>query len=104
MAVIGTLDQVLPFKAMGAELYITDDVKAASEAVVRFAEEKYIIILISDDLIKGMDDVLDRFSSSPTPAITAIPGRSGTSSFYNKKMNFMIKKSIGIDIFETGEN
>lgn len=88
----------MPFKAIGADLYITDDVKAASEAVIRFAVKKYIIILISDDLIKGMDDVLDRFSSSPLPAITAIPGKSGDSFFYNKKMNFMIKKFMGIDI------
>ena len=104
IAVIGSREQVLPFLAMGASVYITDDKEDARGALIKFAEEKRPIILVSDELLRDMEDILDMFSLSSTPCITAIPGRSGRSSFYNDRINHIIKKAIGIDIKGLGEN
>jgi len=98
IAVIGPGEMVLPFMAIGAEVFITDNCEEAGEAIHRFAGEQCHVILVSDDLLAGLEDIVSRFSEKSVPAITAIPGRSGRSSFSRERLNSMVRKAIGIDI------
>jgi V/A-type H+-transporting ATPase subunit F len=98
IAVVGAREQVLPYLAIGATVFITDDREAAKKAVIEFAEKMHPVILVSDDLIREMEDILNRFSSSPIPSITAIPGKFGGPSFSDERMKSIVKKAIGLDI------
>lgn len=98
IAVVGVREEVLPFIAMGATVFITRDPDAARKAVLDFSEKGHPVILVSDDLIRDMGDILDRFSSSPIPAITSIPGKPGVTSFTDERMTNMIKQAIGLNL------
>ncbi|MCP4129496.1 MAG: hypothetical protein GY754_00630 [bacterium] len=98
IAAVGHREAVLPFIAVGAQVTITDNIEEAREAVEKYAGDGYPIIMVSDDMAAEMVDILDRYLASPTPCITAIPGKTGHSSFSNERINFLIKKAIGIDI------
>ena len=97
MAVIGYAEDVLPFTCTGADVYIIQNVKEASEALQRSIEDNFKIIFISDDIIGEMEDVFDKYSSDPMPIISALPGRGGESFFFNRRLNANIKNAIGID-------
>lgn len=97
MAVIGFAEDVLPFTCTGADVYITQNVYEASEALHRIIDENFKIIFISDDLLKEMGDILDKYSSDPVPIISALPGSDGESSFFNRRLKVNVKNAIGID-------
>ncbi len=98
IAVVGGREEALPFLAIGADVFITQDMDAARKAVLDFADKGHPIILVSDDLIRDMGDILEQFSSSPIPSITSIPGRPGRASFTDKRIKNMIKQAIGLDL------
>ena len=98
IAVVGGREEVLPFLAIGAAVFITRDTDAARKAVLDFADKRHPIILVSDDLIRDMVDILEQFSSSPIPSITSIPGRPGRASFTDERIKNMIKQAIGLDL------
>ena len=98
LAVIGSREDVLPFRAIGAEAVITDDVDEAIAAIRRFAREGYPVIFIGDTLMGRTAPVLVEFSSSPIPCITAIPREDGTSPFSDNRINSLVKQAIGIDM------
>ncbi len=98
VAVIGRSEETLPFLAIGAEVFVTDNYTEAGEAVLRFAKSSYPVIMISDDLMVGIKHIIDRYSASPLPSITAIPGKSGKSTISKERLNAQVKKAIGIDI------
>jgi vacuolar-type H+-ATPase subunit F/Vma7 len=103
IAVVGGREEALPFLAIGAAVFITQDTDAARDAVLHFAEKRHPIILVSDDLIRDMGDILERFSSSPIPSITSIPGKPGRTSFYDERIKNMIKQAIGLDFSVQGK-
>jgi V/A-type H+/Na+-transporting ATPase subunit F len=98
MAVLGDKDDVLPFMAIGAEIFLSTNIDEIKNAIIEFAEKGYAIILVSDDYLKEMPEIIEQFALSPMPSITSIPGRNGKSSFANERLNNVIKKAIGIDI------
>ncbi len=98
VAVIGSRAEVLPFVAIGADVYVTEDIGEAKKAVVNFAEKNYPVIMITDDLIIQMAEFIESYSSFPVPSITAIPGKSGTSAFSRERLSNKVKRAIGIDL------
>jgi V/A-type H+-transporting ATPase subunit F len=98
LAVIGDKEDVLPYIAIGGDVYITTDIAEARKALVSFVENENPVILVSDELMSQMDDLIEKYSSSFSFVIMAIPGRSGRSSFSEEKLRQRIKKAIGIDL------
>ncbi len=97
LAVIGNTNQVLPFRAIGAdtrEVDNDDDARAALEEMV----ENYVIIIISDDFWKGCGDVISRYSGKAVPAIISMPGEDGTTGSFSGMLNSLVRRAIGIDI------
>jgi len=98
IAVVGDRERALPFLAAGAKVVITDDIDEARGAVSSFAENGYPVILVSDALIRGMPDLLDRYASSPVPCITVIPGEETEAGFSTARLNSVVEQAIGITI------
>ena len=98
IAVVGGREEVLPFLAIGAAVCIPKDRDAARKAVTDFAEKKHPVILVSDTLIREMEDILEMFSASTIPVITAIPGKPGEESYTDMRTTNMIRTAIGLDL------
>jgi vacuolar-type H+-ATPase subunit F/Vma7 len=98
IAVIGAKEDVLPFMSLGGDVFITSIADQARDALASCAENGYALILISDDLTPYLDDLIEKYASSPLPCITAIPGISGRALFSEKKIRSRIRKAVGIDI------
>lgn len=102
IAVVGGREEALPFLAIGAAVFIPKDRDAARKAVMDFADRKHPVILVSDALIREMEDILEKFSLSPIPIITAIPGKPGEESYTDQRTKNMVKAAIGLDLSVLG--
>ena len=102
IAVIGGRQDVLPFIALGARACVTEDPEEARRALVDFSKEGLPVILISDDLLRNVNDTADMISKSSGAAVTALPGKRGRSIFSRMRIQEQIRKAIGINIEELG--
>ncbi len=98
MAVIGHRDDVLPFRALGARVFITGSVEEARKIARKCAGDGFPVILVSDDLLAGMEDIIEEYSSMTLPSITALPGPGGEARFSHERLSGLVKKAIGLDI------
>ncbi|MBN1496031.1 MAG: hypothetical protein JXA07_04625 [Spirochaetes bacterium] len=97
LAVVGHRDDVIPFGALGARVIIAGEIEAARRAVRDCADKGVPVILVSDDLLKEMEDIIDRYASSTLPAISALPGPGGDTPVSGERLKRLVKKAIGLD-------
>jgi vacuolar-type H+-ATPase subunit F/Vma7 len=102
IAVVGYREAVIPFLAIGADVFITESIEEARTAIDNYAKEGCPVIFVPDDLLKEMPDIYERYSTLAKPSITSIPGKDGTITFTQDKINLLIKKAIGIDLVAIG--
>ncbi len=100
IASIGELDVILPFKAIGADIYPVTTPDEAREVLRELLRKDVGIILIPDDLVPKISDFLAEIRKEPLPCILPIPGSKGSSGFALKEMRELIKKAVGVDIMK----
>ena len=102
IAVIGGLDTVLGFKALGLEAH---PVLGADEArgVLRHlvsddSPDDYAIIYLEETLAHELAADIDRYKDCVKPAIILIPGRDGSTGQSMAALHEAVKRAIGADI------
>jgi V/A-type H+-transporting ATPase subunit F len=78
IAVMGDMDSVLGFKALGLEVCPVDTPEAGREALHKMAKENYAIIYMTEQLAVQMQPEIARYKDALTPAIILIPGKEGS--------------------------
>ena len=100
IAVIGGIETVMGFKALGLETYPAAD--AAQEGnilrtLTREGEE-YAIIYIEENLAAQLAAEIDKFKDSPAPAIILIPGREGSLGLGQSALKAAVERAVGTNI------
>lgn len=101
IAVVGTPDTILPFKAIGADGYEALDAGKALEqlrTVVRNSSYGIIYLeeLFADELSVELEELGATYRGV---SITAIAGAKGSSGKSMERIRAHVKRAIGIDIF-----
>ncbi len=100
IAVIGSHETVLGFKAVGLEAFpvaTADEAKLELRRLTRSGEE-YAIIYIEEDFYIEMTDEINKFKDVPTPAIILIPGRDGSKGYGQNALHEAVERAVGSDI------
>ena len=113
IATIGEKDIILPFKAIGAEVFPVSNPEQAREVLNKLLKEDFGIILVPDDLLPHIKDFLSQIEGTPLPCILPIPdskmyGPKGSrdtpwrvpTKFGVNKMRELVKKAVGVDIMK----
>lgn len=97
IGVVGDLDSIIGFKTLGIDVYPAagDDV---SRVLNRLAADKYAIIFVTEQAAEAAAETIDRYKTSPFPAIIPIPGNRGTTGFGMQNIHANVEKAIGADI------
>ena len=98
IAVVGSRDTVLAFKALGLAVHPVDSAEEASQAVYRLAKDGTAVIFITEEYAAQIDETISRYKSSALPAIIPIPGASGATGEGMKRVRANVEKAIGADI------
>ena len=97
IAVLGSRDTVMGFKALGLEVF---PVENADEARAEFkklthSREEYAIIYIEENRELELQHELDRLKDLPTPAVILIPGKSGSLGLGQMALNAAVERAVG---------
>ena len=75
IAVMGDMDSVLGFKALGLDVCPVSTPEEGREALHRMAKENYAIIYMTEQLAAQLPAEIARYKDALTPAIILIPGK-----------------------------
>lgn len=101
---VGELDVILPFKAIGAEIYPVVGADDARSVIEKLLKEGVStpgdvgIILIPDDLVPHIRELLNEIRGKSLPCILSIPGSKGSAGFGLHELRELIKTAVGVDI------
>lgn len=98
MAVVGNRDVVLAFKLLGFEVFPATKGDEARQLLHQLAEEKFGVILITENIAKEIPDTIRHFDTLPTPAVILIPTHKGSEGIGKAKVNANVEKAIGQNI------
>lgn len=100
IAVIGGRETVMGFKALGLATFpVADGAEAGKtlKSITREGED-YAIIYIEENFAVQIQNEIDKFKDSPSPAIILIPGREGSSGMGLNALRAAVERAVGTNI------
>ncbi|MBN1151244.1 V-type ATP synthase subunit F [candidate division WOR-3 bacterium] len=98
MAIIGREDQILPFSAIGIEIFPVEKAEQANKLLLSLAEKKYALVMITEDFALDVLSTRMKFASEAIPAIIAVPGSEGVTGSTLHQLRETLKHAVGADI------
>lgn len=98
IAVMGDMDSVLGFKALGLEVCPVSTAEEGREALHRMAKENYAIIYMTEQLASQLPHEIARYQDALTPAIILIPGKEGPLGIGMANVKTAVERAVGADI------
>ena len=97
IGVVGDSDSIIGFKALGIDVFpATGD--EVSKTIFQRANGGYAIIFVTEQAAEAAAEMIDRYKTSPFPAIIPIPGNRGTTGLGMRNIRANVEKAIGADI------
>ena len=97
IAVVGNKDIILAFKAIGMDVFSVDT-PLEGEKIIKDISKEYAVIFLTEDIAKGMEEVLMKYKAKPYPAIIPIPSHEGSTGFGLLGIKKDVEKAVGTDI------
>ncbi|MGI5936705.1 MAG: V-type ATP synthase subunit F [Oscillospiraceae bacterium] len=100
IAVIGSRETVLGFKALGLEVFPVEgpeDAKSTFRQLTK-AGDSYAIIYVEENLAKVLGSEIDKYKDVPSPAVILIPGREGSLGYAQAALKAAVERAVGSDI------
>ena len=98
IGIIGDRDSVLPFRALGIDVYETSGGAAAKKLVNKLAKDGYGVIYITEHVACDILETIDRYTKEITPTIVLIPSNQGSLGIGKNRIKENIQKAIGMNI------
>ncbi|MBN1494924.1 V-type ATP synthase subunit F [Candidatus Peregrinibacteria bacterium] len=111
IAMVGSKDQILGFKALGLKTITANSAEEAREALFRLngetvnlnneSRKKYAIIFMTEELAMQISkEDYKKLTKEALPAIIPVPGIKGTTGFGLSRIKKMVEQAVGSDIFK----
>ena len=74
VAVLGDSDFVMPFSALGMDTFpVTQDPEQITESAQKILEQRYVLVVIPENIARIADQVFSIRKNSPTPCVVVVP-------------------------------
>jgi V/A-type H+-transporting ATPase subunit F len=103
VAVLGDRDSILCFRAVGVDVFPTDDPAEAVKIFDRLVREEYAVIFITEPLAVGLEEQIREVAYRPLPSVVLIPDSTGTLGHGSRHIREVVRKAVGADILAQGE-
>ena len=102
IAVIGSSQTVVGFKALGLETYPVNNGQEAEKKLKTLTRdsEDYAIIYIEENFAESVAGEIEKYKDRPSPAIILIPGREGSTGRGLSALNAAVEKAVGTNILD----
>lgn len=99
LAIIGDLNNVYAFKAIGVETHEANDAVSAKKQLNSLVKSgDYAIIFIAEDLAEELSNELEELKNLTFPCVLPLPVSGESSGYGMKSIRKDVEKAIGADI------
>lgn len=98
IAVLGDIDSIYGFGALGFDTFPFTEPADAAKKLRELADKGYGIIYITESLADRLDEVIDSYREAILPAIILIPGISGNTGKGILSVKKSVEQAVGSDI------
>lgn len=98
IGIIGDRESVLGFKALGLEVFPTEDPLQAKTTLHNLAKDEYAVIYITEQLAVQMENEINNYKDVPVPAIILFPGKGGNLGLGMAAVHKSVERAVGANI------
>ncbi len=98
IAILGSPNAILGFKALGVKTFPVLTVEDAKKSIEEVKNNNYGIFLITEDWGQKLKKELKELIQQTLPAVTFIPSQHGSIGFADKNLKEIIERAVGSDI------
>lgn len=98
VAVIGDVDSVLAFKALGLDVFTPYEKDDIQQTLDRLAREDYGILYITEQLAVQIPETIQRYTTKMIPAVILIPSNQGSLHIGLDRINEQVERAVGSNI------
>ncbi len=99
LAIIGSGDAVLGFKAVGIDAIAVKTKEEAQNKVKEvYDSENYATLFITEDWADQIEELLDSLPPKALPAIVAVPSQAGSTGAGLANLKKIVEQAVGSDI------
>ncbi len=102
IAVIGTPDTVVGFKALGLDAFPAREPEEARRTLRELTRaesaDEYAIIYIEEGLAVSLTAEIEKYKDRPSPAVILIPGREGSLGLGRSALTSAVERAVGANI------
>lgn len=98
IAIMGDKGSVLGFKAVGFEVFETENPVESTKILDQLAKGDYGIVFVTEQVYSTISDYIDTFKDMQTPAIIPIPGKDGSMGIGMSNLSKNVERAVGADI------
>lgn len=98
IGVIGDKDSILPFKALGIDVFPVIGPEEARKTLDTLAKSKYGIVFITEQTAQLIPESIERYNREPVPAVILIPSNQGSLHIGLNRINENVEKAVGSNI------
>ncbi|MBQ3213480.1 MAG: V-type ATP synthase subunit F [Clostridia bacterium] len=102
IAVIGSKDSILVFKAVGCDIFGVSNAEKTRIALNK-AISQYKIILITDDYAKYVEDIIADTQTTAYPVVLVIPSGNKRSDYALNKISEDVERALGVNILKNNK-
>lgn len=98
VGVIGDKDSVLGFRALGLSVFTPEEDIEIRKTIETMVKDEYGVIFITEEYAKRVEETIDRYDNSVTPAIILIPSNKGSLNIGKDRIITNVEKALGSNI------
>ena len=103
IGVLGDNENIMGYRALGFDVVSCDTKEEAAAGLIKLAQDCAIIFVI-EDIAQFIQEEINEYAESATPAVILIPGSRGSLGIGMKALNQQVEKAIGSNILEGKDN
>lgn len=98
IAAIGDRESIYGFSCVGIEAFTVYSAEKGRQTLIDLAKQDYGIIFITEAIALKCEDIIEKYSKSPMPAIVLIPGVTGNTGKGMDSVISSIVRAVGSEI------
>ncbi len=96
VAVIGSEEVVVPFRALGVDVFPLTNIGGARAKVEALVSQGYQLIFFTDELARELQPLIERFRATARPCLVALPFTAAESGA--DRVRDAVRRACGVDI------
>ncbi|USN53203.1 MAG: V-type ATP synthase subunit F [Candidatus Nomurabacteria bacterium] len=98
IAILGSPNAIGGFKALGVRAWPVATAEQGREVLQQIAASECAILLITEDWADQLRPELDELRTRALPAVTVVPGPTGSTGAGDRELRRIVERAVGSDI------